>query len=116
MLPVTELPDAPGASVIVPPPTDVIAIDIPWFDPPEYEITSFPVGRLVSPALVREAADDAADPWLYDSEKVVAPPAVVWAYDPLPKVAATPVRVPFDDAGTSKCPRVEAVIPVLDIE
>ena len=31
-------------------------------------------------------------------------------------VAATPVRVPFDDAGTSKCPRVEAVIPVLDIE
>ena len=62
MLPVTELPDAPGLREITPPLTDVIPIDIPWFDPPAYEITSFPVGRLVSPALVSDAAEEAADP------------------------------------------------------
>jgi|TARA_R100000655_G_scaffold25653_2_gene52500 hypothetical protein len=100
----------------VPPETDVIAIDIPLFDPPAYEITSPPVGKLVKPACVSDAAEGVADPCEYDSEKLVAAPAVVCVYEPLPKVAPTPVRVPFDDAGTSKCPIVPAVIPVLDIE
>ena len=62
MLPVTELPDPPGASVKVPPETDVIAIDIPLFDPPAYEITSPPVGKLVNPLLVRDGAEGEADP------------------------------------------------------
>ena len=66
--------------------------------------------------LLKVVALGVASPCMNVSLKVVADPANVWVYEPLPCVAATPVRVPFDDAGTSKCPMVPAVTPVLLIE
>ena len=76
--PVTEVPDFPAVSPIVPPETDVIVAANPVLSPPVYVIVSPNIGRLPTAPELKVVALGTSSPWTNVSEKVVAAPAVVW--------------------------------------
>ena len=70
--PVTEVPDFPAVSPIVPPDTDVIVAANPVLSPPVYEIVSPSIGSDPIAPELKLVALGVASPWTNVSLKVVS--------------------------------------------